>query len=49
MAVFDSTLSGSTATSYISVERADAIFTDTLDYATWDGFTEDQKLSLIHI
>ena len=43
MAVFDSTLSGSTATSYISVERADAIFTDTLDYATWDGFTEDQK------
>ena len=43
MATFDATLSGSTSTSYISVERADAIFTDTLDFATWDGFTEDQK------
>ena len=43
MATFDATLSGSKSTSYISVERADAIFADTLDFATWDGFTEDQK------
>ena len=43
MATFDATLSGSKSTSYISVERADEIFTDTLDFATWDGFTEDQK------
>ena len=43
MATFDATLSGSKSTSYISVERADEIFTDTLNFATWDGFTEDQK------
>ena len=43
MATFDATLSGSKATSYISLERATELATDTPYEATWTGFSEAQQ------
>ena len=47
MATFDATLSGANATSYISVERATALTTDTPQAAAWAAMTEgEQKIAL---
>ena len=43
MAGFDSTLGGSTATSYISIDEADSLLTNTRYITTWQGNTEAQK------
>ena len=44
MAAFDATLSGANATSYVSLERATALVTDTPQEATWTGMSEAAKV-----
>ena len=48
MATFDATLSGSKATSYISLARATELATDTPYAATWAGFSEAQQKSSLN-
>jgi len=48
MAVFDATLSGAKATSYISVERATELVADTPQQALWDTLSEDQQKSALN-
>ena len=43
MAGFDATLGGSTATSYISIDEADALLLNTRYNPTWQGNTEAEK------
>ena len=48
MAVFDATLSGAKATSYISLERATELVADTPQQALWDTLSEDQQKSALN-
>ena len=43
MAGFDATLGGSTATSYVSIDEADALLLNTRYNGTWQGNTEAEK------
>ena len=48
MAVFDATLSGAKATSYISLERATELVADTPQQALWDTLSEDEQKSALN-
>lgn len=48
MAVFDATLSGADATSYVSIERATALVTDTPQEALWTSMTEAEQKSALN-
>ena len=48
MATFDATLSGSKSTSYISVERATELVTDTPQEATWTAMSEAEQKSALN-
>ena len=45
MAGFDATLGGSAATSYISIDEADALLANTQYNGAWRGNTEAEKVS----
>ena len=49
MAAFDATLSGANATSYVSLERATALVTDTPQEATWTGMSEAEQKSALNV
>ena len=49
MAVFDATLSGSKSTSYVSVERATELVTDTPQEATWTAMSEAEQKSALNV
>ena len=48
MAVFDATLSGSKATSYVSLARAVELVTDTPQEATWTAMSEAEQKSALN-
>ena len=49
MAVFDATLSGSKSTSYVSVQRATELITDTPQEATWTAMSEGEQKSALNV
>ena len=49
MATFDATLSGSKSTSYVSVERAAELITDTPQEATWTAMSEAEQKSSLNV
>ena len=49
MAVFDATLSGSKATSYVSLERAVELVTDTPQEASWTAMSEAEQKSSLNV
>jgi hypothetical protein len=49
MAAFDATLSGANATSYVSLERATALVTDTPQEALWTSMTEPEQKSALNV
>ena len=49
MATFDATLSGANATSYVSVERATDLVTDTPQEATWTAMSESEQKSSLNV
>ena len=49
MAAFDATLSGADATSYVSLERATALVTDTPQEALWTSMTEPEQKSALNV
>ena len=48
MATFDATLSGSKATSYVSIERATELVTDTPQEGLWTGMSEAEQRSALN-
>ena len=48
MATFDSTLGGSAATSYVTVNEADVFLANTRFTATWQGNSEEQKTQFLN-
>ena len=48
MATFDATLSGSKATSYVSIERATELVTDTPQEGLWTGMSEAEQKSALN-
>ena len=48
MAAFDATLSGANATSYVSLERATALVTDTPQQALWESMSEAEQKSALN-
>ena len=48
MAAFDATLSGANATSYVSLERATALVTDTPQQALWESMSDAERRSALN-